>query len=222
MYQVQYQDGSTVDIPLIHGMNMRDWAEAPSGFASEKGTQSRVAWTGTTKVFPVVCVFQMLWVNPRPESPVKAVRFSNPSAACPVLIAVTAVVKSSPAGQVAAAQAVELYNQAVQALRDGQDAQAETLLKKAVAADPSHAGACQALAQFYDKMKNEDLAFEAYRAWAATGPNTYVPYNRIGQIYEARKQYKQALEAYTRSLQIEWNQPPTIEAKSRMEKLVKD
>lgn len=222
MYQVLYQDGSTLDIPLVSGLNMRDWTAPPAAFAGEKGTQSYVAWTGTTNEFPTVCVFRMLWVNPRPGSPVKAVRFSNPSAACPVLIAVTAVLKSSPAGQVAAAQAIELYNQAVQALRDGQDVQAETLLKKAVAADPSHAGACQALAQLYDKMKNEDLAFEAYRAWAATGPNTYVPYNRIGQIYEARKQYKQALEAYTRSLQIEWNQPPTIEAKSRMEKMVKE
>ena len=222
MYQVQYQDGSTLDIPLVSGLNLRDWTAPPAAFAGEKGTQSFVAWTGTTNTFPTVCVFRMLWVNPRPGSPVKAVKFSNPSTACPVLIALTAVVKSSPAGQVAAAQAVELYNQAVQALRDNQDAQAETLLKKAVAADPSNAGACQALAQLYDKMKNEDLAFEAYRAWAAAGPNTYIPYNRIGQIYEARKQYKQALEAYTRSLQIEWNQPPTIEAKSRMEKLVKD
>ncbi len=152
-------------------------------------------------------------------APVKAVRFSNPPGkACPVLIAVTAVVASKPCGQAAAAEAAKLFAQATVALRDGDDATAETLLKKAFAADPSNAGVCQAMAQFYDKLKNQDAAFEAYKAWAATGGCSPVPYNRIGQEYEARKQYKQALEAYTRSLQIEWNQPPTIEAKGRLEK----
>jgi Tfp pilus assembly protein PilF len=132
----------------------------------------------------------------------------------------TAVVKSRPGGQAAAAQAVELYAQAVQVLRDGKDAQAEELLKKAVAADPSHTGSWQALAQLYDRLKDADKAFDAYRAWAAAGANSPLPYNRIGQIYEARKQYELALEAYTQSLRIEWNQPPTIEAKARMEKIL--
>ena len=31
---------------------------------------------------------------------------------------------------------------------------------------------------------------------------------------------KGALEAYTQSLRVEWNQPPTIEAKSRLQKLL--
>ena len=170
----------------------------------------------------MVCVFQMLWVNPKPGVAVKAVRFSNPSKACPVLIALTAVVSGKPCGQAAAAEASQRFAEAVLALRDGDDARAESLLKKSLAADPSHAGACQALAQLYDKLKNEGAAFEAYKAWAAAGALSPLPYNRIGQVYEARKQYKQALEAYTRSLQIEWNQPPTIEAKSRMEKLVNE
>ena len=40
------------------------------------------------------------------------------------------------------------------------------------------------------------------------------------EILEKRKDYKGALEAYTQSLKVEWNQPPIIEAKSRLEKLV--
>lgn len=220
MYQVQYEDGSFVDIPLVGGINMRDWTAPPAQFIGERGTQSNVAWTGTTKTYSTVCLFRMLWVNPRPSSPVKAVRFSNPSPACPILIAMTAVVKSRPGGQAAAAQAAEIYGQAVKALRDGKDSQAEELLKQAVAADASHAGAWQALAQLYDKSKDENKAFEAYRAWAAAGATSPLPYNRIGQIYEARKQYDLAVEAYTQSLRVEWNQPPTLEAKARTEKLL--
>ena len=50
------------------------------------------------EVFPVVCVFQMLWVNPRPETAVKSVRFANPKrSACPILIALTAVVPDEKA-----------------------------------------------------------------------------------------------------------------------------
>jgi tetratricopeptide (TPR) repeat protein len=67
-------------------------------------------------------------------------------------------------------------------------------------------------------MKDVDKAFDAYRAWAAAGASSPLPYNRMGQVYEARKQYQLALDAYTQSLRIEWNQPPTIEAKARMEK----
>jgi hypothetical protein len=60
-----------------------------------------------------------------------------------------------------------------------------------------------------------------YRAWAAAGAATPLPYNRIGQILEKQKDYKGALDAYTTSLKIEWNQPPIIEAKERVETLAK-
>jgi hypothetical protein len=219
MYQVQYQDGSTLEIPLVNEENIRDWVSPPSAFAREKGTQSRVAWTGTTSVFPTVCVYQMLWVNPRPDAIVRAVKFSNPSRACPVLLAVTTVVKGDRDNQTKAADAAKLFQQAVRELRDGNESSAEALLKKAMTADPSNAAVCQALAQLYDKNKNMDAALAVYQAWTAAGANTPLPYTRAGQILEDRKQYKGALDAYTRSLKIEWNQPPIIEAKSRMEKL---
>jgi Flp pilus assembly protein TadD len=47
-----------------------------------------------------------------------------------------------------------------------------------------------------------------------------LPWNRLGALLEKRKDYKGALEAYNQSLKVEWNQPPTIEAKARMETLL--
>ena len=41
---------------------------------------------------------------------------------------------------------------------------------------------------------------------------------RIGQILEKRKDYKGASEAYARSLRIERNQPPIVDAKNRVDK----
>jgi hypothetical protein len=54
----------------------------------------------------------------------------------------------------------------------------------------------------------------------SAGAHSPLPSNRIGEILERRKDYRGALEAYTRSLQVEWNQPPIIEAKERIQKLV--
>ena len=58
-YEVQYADGTTQQIPLIAEENIRDWASPPALLPRERGTQSRVAWTGTTKVFPVVLRLSM-------------------------------------------------------------------------------------------------------------------------------------------------------------------
>ena len=76
------------------------------------------------------------------------------------------------------------------------------------------------LADLCEKGGNEDETLDAYRQWTASNPQTPLPWNRLGQIFEKRKDYKGALEAYTRSLKVEWNQPPAIEAKVRLEKLV--
>jgi hypothetical protein len=224
-YEVQYADGTAQQIPLVAGENLRDWVSTPALLPREKGTQSRVAWTGTTKVFPVVAVYQMLWVNPNPSVPVKAVRFANPTRiGCPILIALTAAVKDEKAAaeQAAAqARARDLLARGLAAMNAGKDAEARDLLGQAAKADPSLEAAYQALAQVCEKLKDEDAALSAYRAWIQAGAHSPLPFNRVGEILEKRKDYKGALEAYARSLQVEWNQPPIIEAKARMEKMVK-
>jgi hypothetical protein len=62
----------------------------------------------------------------------------------------------------------------------------------------------------------------AYRAWIKAGAKTPLPYNRIGELLEKRNDYRGALDAYVRSLQVEWNQPPIIEARKRLEKILAD
>jgi hypothetical protein len=225
-YQIEYADGRIHTIPLVAGENVRDWTAPPALLSREKGTQSRIAWTGTTKAHPVVSVFQMLWVNPYPETPVRAVRFANPSQkACPILMALTAVVRDEKAAAdraAALARAKQLLDQATAAVEVGKDASARELLERAIREDPSLEAAYRALGGVCEKLKDEDGVLAAYCAWAAAGAKTPLPYNRIGEILEKRKDNVHALEAYQRSLQIEWNQPPIIEAKKRLEKLLAD
>lgn len=221
-YQVQYADGTAAELPLYSEENIRDWISPPGPFPREKGTTSNVAWTGSCKMFSMIAVYRMLWVNPRPESPVKAVRFANPRrSACPILIGLTAVISKELPAQTPAdvAKAMDLITQADKAVDAGQNQGAVDLLQQAVAAAPALSAAHQKLAEFYERLGDENAALEAYRAWADTGALTPLPWNRIGQILEKRKDYKGALDAYTRSLKIEWNQPPILEAKARVEKL---
>jgi Tfp pilus assembly protein PilF len=180
-----------------------------------------VTWTGTTPLFPVISVCQMSWLNPKPEVPVKAVRFANPPRnMCPVLIALTAAVKpgkadieAMAAGQV---QAKQWLNKGVAAVNAGADAEARRAFQEALKADGRLDAAYQSLCELEERSHDENAILAAYKAWAASGARTPLPYNKIGQILERRGDPKRALEAYTTSLEIQWNQPPIIEAKSRL------
>ena len=109
----------------------------------------------------------------------------------------------------------------MEALQAGKDAEARGLFQQAVKTDPSLDAAHQALGETCDKAGDEPAALAAYRAWADAGPRTPLPYNRIGEILERRKDHRGALDAYSKSLEIEWNQPPIIQARSRLMLLLK-
>jgi hypothetical protein len=222
LYQVQYADGTSIDIPLIYDVNIRDWTSGESAFVRERQTKSNVAWTGSNKVFSNIAVYRMLWVNPNPQTPVKSLRFSNATGASVVmLLGLTAVLPREQKDVVqAAAQARGLLAGAMKAVEAKDDKKAEPLFKEALRVDPTLMAAHQALADLCERAGNDEATLAAYRAWTAAGANTPLPYNRIGEILESRKDYKGALEAYSRSLKIEWNQPPVMEARGRMEKLV--
>ncbi len=141
LYRIEYADGTVHDIRLVADENIRDWISPPALLPREKGTQSRIAWTGSTKLFPTASVFQMLWVNPRPEAAVKSVRFANPKrGACPILIALTAVVPDERAAtdrKAALARAQQLLDRGLAAFHDGKDVEARGLLQQVLIEDPA-------------------------------------------------------------------------------------
>jgi hypothetical protein len=222
-YQVQYGDGTTTDILLYGEENIRDWVENPGPFAREKGTTTTVAWTSSCKMWPVIAVYQMLWVNPRPQVAIKSVRFHNPKMeSVPVLLGLTAAVDVGQDQEAAqrTAKAKDQLAQALAAISAKDDAKARALLKQAIQNDPTLWDAHRALADLCERAGDDNASLQVYRDWADAGAIAPLPYNRVGGILEKRKDYKGALDAYTRSLKVEWNQPPIIEAKSRLEKLV--
>ena len=221
LYDIQYADGTSAQIILVENENIFGWTRAPAEFPRERGTRSRVAWTGTSVIFPVICVSQMLWVNPKPDVPVKAVRFANPEKnMCPVLIAMTVAVKPNrsdiEAAVAAQTKAQDWLKKGIAAVDAGKDADARAALAEALKADPKLDAAHQRLCELEERGHEEKATLAAYKVWTASNPRTPLPYNKIGQILERQGDAKGALDAYTRSLEIEWNQPPIIEAKARL------
>jgi DNA-binding SARP family transcriptional activator len=98
----------------------------------------------------------------------------------------------------------------------GKESEAKQALQQAIKEDPHFDAAHQRLCELCERMNDENATLAAYRGWAAAGARTPLPYNKIGAILEGRHDDLGALEAYTKSLEIEWNQPPIIEAKSRL------
>jgi hypothetical protein len=224
-YEIHYADGQTEKIMVRSGINIYDWvASVSAAFTRERGTRSSVAWTGSCPAFTGVSIYKMLWVNPRPEQPVKVVRVvKNPEhGGVPLLLGLTAVVPRAGAAVVKAPVADPVRAQtktaeAQKALAAKDLALAERLAREAIAADPSHEPAYALLLDIVEQRKDDALVLAVCRQWAGAGGKSPMPWNRIGEILEQRKDYRGALDAYKQSLVVEWNQPPTIEARKRLE-----
>ncbi|MBT3287282.1 MAG: hypothetical protein HN380_08040, partial [Victivallales bacterium] len=220
LYQVQYADGSTCDIQVRNEENIRDWAAKPGPFLREKkDTRTRVAWTGSTPMWPLIGVYRMLWVNPRPDVPVKAIRFANPvGRSVPMLLGLTAATTRDVKIEIPKdmAAAARLLAEAKQRPVE-QRPQAIEMLRKAIAMAPGLSDAYQTLAALLEASGDEGAALATYRQWTAAGTATPLPWNRIGAIMQKRQNHKAALEAYTQSLRVEFNQPPIIEARNKLE-----
>jgi len=86
LYRVHYDDGQSVDLPLVYGDNVMEWnCRRPHAVL-----RARVAWRGRTAAGDPALLFSWRWHNPRPRVKVKAVDFAAADTpASPVLAAVT-------------------------------------------------------------------------------------------------------------------------------------
>jgi len=217
-YQIVYKDGSTFDVPVKGGINIADWN------ALKVLPGADIAWTGSNEQFPMIGAYRMLWVNHKPETPIKEIVFSNPEMKpFPVLIGITAAARPEtiPASPENAARARKLLEDGKKAFQENNLDSAYRQFRDAVVSDPSLKEAYQALADATEKKGNEDWMLDAYYLWTISGPRQPLPWNRMGEILEKRKDMGNALEYYKKSLGIEWNQPPIMEAIRRLESSLK-
>ena len=224
LYQIQYADGTAAENVLVENENIFGWTRAPGAEVPRSAALcSRVAWTGTTKLFPVICVCQMLWVNPKPEMPVKAVRFANPQKnMCPVLIAPTAVRQGECRGNRRDAGESKAVAEEGHRRIDAETRGALQRRFRRLAADPK-LGYLTIVRELEDAATTKKASSRRTRpGLLPAGSRTPLPYNKIGQMLERQGDAEaRSARLCPKSLEIQWNQPPIIEAKSRLTQQMK-
>jgi hypothetical protein len=228
---IRYADGTEERIGLTE-YNTCDWNYGRDEFPDEETTLSTVAWKGTCKMNPVTRVYQTLWANPHPEKEIKEVVLTVADLADKQYrflahLGLTAVIRAPEAAPAAATRdprkAQALLNEALAlALGKGnKPKEAAAKLEEALKADNRNVGAWKELTTLRARTDSVEAFTALCRTWFQAMPENYEAHNTLGQFLENHGQPEAALTEYKKSLEIEWNQPPTIEAAKRLEKRVK-
>lgn len=88
-YMIHYANGRTWEVPIIFGVDLRDWRPMHDPGAGADGPAA--AWQGQDKAGNDVVLFETSWVNPLPLEEIASIDLvSAMTDAAPFLVAVTA------------------------------------------------------------------------------------------------------------------------------------
>lgn len=88
-YAIHYANGDTWEIPILFGVDVRDWRPMHDPDAPAHGPV--VAWRGRDKAGLEIVLFQTQWANPLPDVQITSIDLvSSMTNAAPFLVAVTA------------------------------------------------------------------------------------------------------------------------------------
>ena len=223
---ILYSDG-TKEVMSLNSTNFADWNYGHDDFPDEEGTTTWVAWKGACKSYPITRVYGTLWVNPHPEKEIAKIVLTN--AGLPVderrfiaHIAVTLAMQGEAkhTGQTArdAKRSQALLQEALTLRQANKTANALAKLEESLKADDQNVGSWVTLTEIHATSDGVDAFTALCKRWFAAVPKNYQAHNMLGKFLESKGRLAEALAEYKRSLELEWNQPPTIDAKVRLEK----
>ncbi len=170
-------------------------------------------------------MYKTLWVNPHPDKEIAKVVITNkglPTAEWRFLAHLALTVALEPEARPGVARDAKksqaLLQEALVLRQAKKTADAVAKLEESLKADDQNVGAWVTLTE----IRSPDDGVEAFTAlckrWFAAMPRNYQAHNVLAKFLEAKGKPADALAEYKKSLELEWNQPPTIEAKARLEK----
>jgi hypothetical protein len=228
--RIEYDDG-TKEIIRLNGTNMADWNPGFDLFPDEEGTTTTVAWKGANTRYPVIRVYQTLWVNPHPEKTIKQVVISNAGleqkqwrfvAHFGLTAAILPAESATPVAAKDPQKSQTLFHEASTLMEKKQTKEAAAKLQSALDADDQNTAAWTALTG----LRAETDSVEAFTAlggrWAQAMPKSYQPHNVLGKFLETKGKFPEALAEYKKSIEIEANQPPIREDIERLDKKLKE
>jgi hypothetical protein len=226
--EIWYSDGAK-EVIGMNETDMGDWNYGHDQFPDEEYTTTTVAWRGVCQQYPQTRVYKTLWVNPHPEKKIDKIVITD-AGLIPdqqrfvAHLAITLAM--APTGGPAAivgdpAKAKALIAEATKLIEAKDTQGALEKLDAALAADPVNTGAWEVLTRLRATTDDVRTFTGLCQRWMTADPKNYQPYNTLGAFLETKGQKEEALKLYKRSLEIEWNQPPTGEAVRRLEKELK-
>ncbi len=224
--EIWYSDGAKEVIDM-NGDNMGDWNYGHDQFPDEEYTTTTVAWKGACKQYPMTRVYKTLWVNPHPAKRIDKIVITNAGMEeqqwrfVPHLAITLAMSRGAAAAGGDAAKAQALIAEATKLLESKQEKEAQAKLEAALAADGANTGAWALLTGLRAKTDDAKTFTSLCQKWMAADGKNPQPYNVLAAYLEGKGQKEEALKLYKRSMEIEWNQPPTGEAVRRLEKELK-
>ena len=103
--------------------------------------------------------------------------------------------------------AVEVYNQAIEAQHAKQLDDAEKLYKRALELDPNFCDAMDNLGQVYRMRGNDADAIPLYEKSAKLAPHNPVPRQNLGNVYTRARRYDEALREWDAVIAIDASDP---------------
>ena len=228
--RIEYDDG-TKEVIRLNGANMADWNPGVDNFPDEQGTTTTVAWKGANPRYPVIRVYQTLWVNPHPEKTIKQVVIGNAGIdlkQCRFIphFGLTAAILPAESAAPAAARDPEksraLFQQAAPLIDKKQTKEAVAKLQAALDADDRNTAAWSALTGLRARTDDIDAFSALCGRWAVAMPRNYQPHNVLGKYLEDKSKLAEALAEYRKSVQIDLNQPPILGDIERLDKKLKE
>ena len=180
---VDYADGSTYEIVLSGGVNIRDYAtrKPDKPFIGEIDTVTRCAVTVPQVKWGKGSLFSTGWCNPQPGKPIARLRFHSLNRGVVMFAGVTL---GYPTGEVKG---------------EGEERNA-VIDEKA-----SQRFAAEAAKLQGEKKSREAIA--VYEKAHAADPRQLYIMNAIGNCYDRLEDYPKAYEWYQKSLEVDHNQP---------------
>jgi hypothetical protein len=229
-YLVNYEDGSKEEIKVVGGINIMDWAAVAGGNEvtlpeEMPGISAQVGLIAACGVFKAIAAYRMEWINPYPDRKVATIDILAPFSShptTPIVMGITLGLKPSEArpedsaGRGDRPRAEGLVKDAETFLGAGNYPEAKRVLTAAVAADSWNGKAYLLLGKTCRDTARPKEAIRYYQRAAGMLANDTEVLNELGGLLESQGRTLQALAVYRQSLEINWNQPPVMEAVSRL------
>lgn len=224
--EIHYTDG-TKEVMAQNNSNSADWNYGHDEFPDEEGTSTWVAWKGACKNYPITRVYCTLWVNPHPEKEIATVVLTNAGlpeserrflAHLAVTLAFQGEAKTVGLTPRDAKKSQALLQEALMLRQAKKAADAMGKLEESIKADDQNVGAWVTLTEMHSATDGIEAFTSLCKRWFDALPKNYQAHNVLGKYLESKGKLADALAEYKKSLELEWNQPPTIESKVRLEK----